>query len=367
MLSEQTQYALRKAGWSEERRLEPEAIERLYLSMGIPCFPMVLEFLQQYGGLVIERRWTKARSTQFAFDFASLLPYMTPYWMSDLEEELVPPICPIGKVAEGYYTLMMDEAGRVYAHGDGVWFLGYTPDEALNLLCEGGDLFGELPYEVNKYPEVQSPPIEIEGQQVAVASAMPSEYQALLKLLPGCKITGMARYAYVEPTASEVKYNLLPEDLFEFSEGPILIDVDTGDSIGLHWYKSITSLYVWLERSSSLPFRARYPIEEAGRYHRIEITHPAYSSADLHRVVGSAIQETVVFRYPFAQENRFMMTAVQFTLDNGSYLTFAHDEAKRIENLGVLVTTIDYTLLKKSDGTPLFENSEALYRFALSP
>ncbi len=143
--SENTLKLLHKAGWSEDRRSSAadEYIKALEHA-GFYVSDAVKEFLCVFGGLFVRHPHAKVkeRIDYFHFDAAQALDSGDPTWVSEEYSFRVgKKLCIIGEAFRRNMILCMSEDKKIYAGTDeSLFFVGESPESAIEALCNGDDL-----------------------------------------------------------------------------------------------------------------------------------------------------------------------------------------------------------------------------------
>jgi len=143
--SKKTLELLHKAGWSEDRHSFPadkyiKALEDkdFYVS------DAVKKFLSVFGGLLIRHPHAKLKEEidYFHFDVIKAINSGDPTWVSEEYSSRVgKKLCIIGEAFRRIMVLCMSEDKKVYAGTDeALFFVGESPESAIEALCNGDDL-----------------------------------------------------------------------------------------------------------------------------------------------------------------------------------------------------------------------------------
>jgi hypothetical protein len=117
MFSEDTVRFLKYAGWSATRDFQTTVHEQILDEAGYRVFPVVQDFLRQFGGLRIRYRYDFRGTTiytEFHFDVESAVDGWSSEFLPEFEEMAGGKLCLIGESNNCNSVLMMDEQGRVY-------------------------------------------------------------------------------------------------------------------------------------------------------------------------------------------------------------------------------------------------------------
>jgi hypothetical protein len=133
-LSKDTETVLRRAGWNPGRQVDTSAYEELYKREGFPVFPVVLDFLRSFGGIVAQEPLVGV-GNGFHFDpVRSVEAYeagLVGIWAT-----VGAPLIPIGSCGGFVQNLYMSEDGEVFCSAwTDLIFLGDTPAEAIERIC----------------------------------------------------------------------------------------------------------------------------------------------------------------------------------------------------------------------------------------
>ncbi|MCI0635817.1 MAG: SUKH-3 domain-containing protein [Actinobacteria bacterium] len=123
---------LTKAGWSEERRIDIAPLRAALEAKGYVVPPVVAAFLERYGNLQLH----KGLGIEVHFDPIKAASHVCPGHVTRWEARLRAGLCVIGEMEGGYFTIVMDFEGRVYAGQDDLLLKkGDSPDEAVDNLA----------------------------------------------------------------------------------------------------------------------------------------------------------------------------------------------------------------------------------------
>ncbi len=135
-----THALLRRAGWSETRRVDTGPYVAALRTEGYPVHPIVVEFLERFGSLTVVHPHHKVRNSddRFHFDVARAVSRADPENVEVDSERVGTPLCVIGEAYCGYMALLMDSAGKVYASLDDLLIhIGDSGPDAIEALCTG--------------------------------------------------------------------------------------------------------------------------------------------------------------------------------------------------------------------------------------
>jgi hypothetical protein len=136
--SEETKILLDKAGWSDSRLVDTSEYEHHLKKIGYQVFPVVTQFLQQFGGLQISKNSSDAskRCYRLKVDPIELTQYHPRRTFAEFEEALGRPLCPVALAINGSSAIVMDEAGKIYSIDELLLFhVADTVPEAIRILC----------------------------------------------------------------------------------------------------------------------------------------------------------------------------------------------------------------------------------------
>jgi len=139
--SEITVGLLREAGWTTNRDVPTTAHEQALKAGGYQVFPVVRDFLRQFGGLQISRKFVWNRVplvSKFHFDARIAVGAWSPEFIKSFESSERGPLCVIGETEFGDSVLLMDEQGRLYSGTDEyLTLVGNSGYDAVEALCTG--------------------------------------------------------------------------------------------------------------------------------------------------------------------------------------------------------------------------------------
>jgi SUKH-3 immunity protein len=142
--SKATRALLQKAGWHDERKIETAGYEEALRKRGYPVHNSVLQFLQNFGGLLVLHPHGRVplEEDRFHFDASKAASSVDiSRVLKDYNPRIGSPLCVIGQAFREYMVLLMDSDGRIYAGYDRVLVkVGDSPVEAIEALCTGKQL-----------------------------------------------------------------------------------------------------------------------------------------------------------------------------------------------------------------------------------
>lgn len=134
---------LRAAGWTDDRRIDTDAIENTLERAGYLVHKSALDFLEQFGGLHIVYPHAKVSNMEDEMHFDPLVAsrHTQPGRIAAYGRFLKAQLCLLGEAARGYLVLLMDEDGRVYAAYDDYFALvSKSGVGAIEAFCESKKL-----------------------------------------------------------------------------------------------------------------------------------------------------------------------------------------------------------------------------------
>ncbi|MCO7552698.1 hypothetical protein [Metapseudomonas otitidis] len=78
--------------------------------------------------------------------------------------------------------------------------------------------------------------------------SVPSLAQEVLRLIMGAPIRKVARFSWWSPEESAIECNLEDSEVFSYTEGPLLIYLESGEVVGMSSDEAKNSVVVWLEQ-----------------------------------------------------------------------------------------------------------------------
>jgi hypothetical protein len=143
-LSSEARDILRNAGWTEDRALDVRQIESQYASAGHALNSYAVEFLRQYGNLVIKlpeknrTLRTGLRDCRFVIDEAIECPRP---WIEAWERMIGRQLVRIGRADAYYWEILCADDGRVFKACESLVFvLGEDGNDAINALVDAREL-----------------------------------------------------------------------------------------------------------------------------------------------------------------------------------------------------------------------------------
>ena len=134
MIKDENKHAyklLERAGWSENRRSDENLIKQQIMSEGYPLLPAVVDFMKNFGGLVIYFQNKRNRiqdDINLDFEHATHLE-TTEKIIIDYKPRIGKSLCPVGTAYRDHFVLLMSEDGNLYgAYED---YLCYISDSGI--------------------------------------------------------------------------------------------------------------------------------------------------------------------------------------------------------------------------------------------
>ncbi|MEU5902426.1 SUKH-3 domain-containing protein [Streptomyces venezuelae] len=117
-LPQETQEALRNAGWEVGRRVDTSEWRTRLAKGGFTIHETAERFLSEFGGLSVPHGGNGISRAKEAFEFDPLLALGEDDRFSEWGELIGKVIAPIGELAQGRYFLGIDEDGAIYLVAD---------------------------------------------------------------------------------------------------------------------------------------------------------------------------------------------------------------------------------------------------------
>lgn len=122
---------MERAGWSENRRSDENLIKQQTMSEGYPILPAVVDFMKNFGGLVIYFQNKRNRiqdDINLDFEHATHLETKGKIIIA-YKPRIGKSLCPVGTAYRDHLVLLMSEDGNLYgAYED---YLCYTSDSGI--------------------------------------------------------------------------------------------------------------------------------------------------------------------------------------------------------------------------------------------
>lgn len=141
--SAETRTLLQQAGWSEDRYVDTSEYEKSLKSEGYPIHAVVMDFLRQFGGLLVvhPHHRLKEEKDEFCINPSVAASHIYPEPVEDYSERVGAPLCVIGEAFSYHMTLVMDPDGKVYAgYDDTLIYVGNSGIDAIEAICSGRDM-----------------------------------------------------------------------------------------------------------------------------------------------------------------------------------------------------------------------------------
>jgi hypothetical protein len=142
--SKNTSELLHKAGWSENRHFSSNDYVKALEDEGFYVSDAVKAFLSSFGGLSVRHPHAKLKekTDYFHFDVTEAINSGDTAWVSEeYSSRAGKNLCIIGEAFRRSMILCMSEDKQVYAGTDEfLFFVGESPESAIEALCSGDDL-----------------------------------------------------------------------------------------------------------------------------------------------------------------------------------------------------------------------------------
>lgn len=142
MFTEKTQKLLEKAGWHPDYEGEVTAYQQLMEKEGCPLPPVVVQFLQKFGGLYVRypSPYAPGKQTSFQLDGLKAADAYPGQYCIDLEhysQRIGSTVYAVGDV-KNHALLLMSEEGKFYLAFDGyLVFKAETGEAGIEALIHG--------------------------------------------------------------------------------------------------------------------------------------------------------------------------------------------------------------------------------------
>jgi hypothetical protein len=140
--SNHTLALLHQAGWSEDYNYDTTEWESLLKAAGYTVHLVARDFMQRFGGLVIDypHPMVPTVTVQLKFTVSFGRDKIAKDWAREASQDLAvlfPDLdgCDIGSFNSDDYWLMMDVSGIVYGYGDAYFRVGDSGEEAIEHIC----------------------------------------------------------------------------------------------------------------------------------------------------------------------------------------------------------------------------------------
>lgn len=134
---------LQQEGWSEDRCVDTSEYSKCLKSEGYPIHAAVVDFLKQFGGLLVvhPHHRVKEEKDEFYINPTVAAEHIYPERVEDYSERVGASLCVIGEAFSYHMTLVMNPDGKVYAgYDDTLIQVGKSGTDAIEALCSGGDM-----------------------------------------------------------------------------------------------------------------------------------------------------------------------------------------------------------------------------------
>lgn len=131
--SKNTLSALQRSGWYPERRIDISDELKIFERENYPIFPVVLDFLKQFGKLQIVysiSHIVEGHTSQFYFEIERALKMFRRETVDTYMEDSGIVFCPIG-ITKSSLFLVMSADGKVYGIYKDMLFIGESGEQAI--------------------------------------------------------------------------------------------------------------------------------------------------------------------------------------------------------------------------------------------
>ncbi|WP_336785881.1 SUKH-3 domain-containing protein [Paenibacillus sp. MMO-177] len=135
-----TMEILHSSGWSATYKVDVSEYIKALKEEFYLVNELIINFLTQYGGMVIEHPAYRVpnKTTSFHFNPNKAINHINKERVETYEERINSALVVIGEAYNEHLFLMMTPSGEIYgALDDYLTFLGNNPIEAIEALCEG--------------------------------------------------------------------------------------------------------------------------------------------------------------------------------------------------------------------------------------
>jgi len=125
---------------------------------------------------------------------------------------------------------------------------------------------------------------------------VPSEKASLLKMLRGAKVTGMKRYSLDPLKEAMEDWGIPASRVFRWTEGPLVIDLDSGISLGFNGVSEYASIVVWVEETAE-GIRSNEPLsDDDDEIFLIDVLDEFYSEELISKTINREITNIQILR-----------------------------------------------------------------------
>lgn len=137
--SVRTRNLLLRAGWKDNRKIDIRPYEQSLMEKGFPVFPVLVEFLERFGGLSFHNPSAKPPAiADWHFRVQDSVRHAFPNNIKAYGRIAATKLSVIGEASRDHLMLMMDESGRIFGGYDDIFLvIGISGEDAIEGLCAG--------------------------------------------------------------------------------------------------------------------------------------------------------------------------------------------------------------------------------------
>ncbi len=173
--------------------------------------------------------------------------------------------------------------------------------------------------------------VSLSGEKV------PSLALDILDILTKAKIMKAVRFSWWPPEESASECDIQGPEVFSFTEGPLLLYLETGEIVGISSDDSINSIVVWLERDINGNLHDEY-IENDEELFPISSDDVKYNGSSWNSIVGNKIEKIkLIKREPQNINYKELPNEVglQLIMENKDEYVLGHQLCGKVSNYSV--------------------------------
>ena len=166
---------------------------------------------------------------------------------------------------------------------------------------------------------------------------VPSLALDVLDILKKSKILKAVRFSWWPPEESKSECDIQASEVFSYTEGPLLIYLETGEIVGISSDESINSIVVWVERNIEGVIHDEN-IENDEELYPVSSNDTTYSGEPWDALAGNKIENiTLIKRHPqnVNYEDLPNEVGLQFTMQNGDEYILCHQLCGKTSNFSI--------------------------------
>ena len=118
---------------------------------------------------------------------------------------------------------------------------------------------------------------------------IPTKHREIISKLINKKARKIIRYSWEPPKIAMEKWDIPESYVFNFTEGPLLLTLETGLVVGFHSQSSLASVTVWIEETEDKKSGKEVKIADDRELFPIDSCDITYSPKEFQSIIGQEI------------------------------------------------------------------------------